>query len=569
MNDLDLSEFFHALNVVALEMNSDGRFFLLADGPDWMHNFCKDIVSKECFLDPNNLFGFLDSFVGPAKEFWAKKKIGCLQSGIWIEEDQSGKECMYEAMAVRTAHQNLLVISQEQFAFAEKRTLIQTGRELALDYGELRRLEQKLLKERNSLEERVKARTAALESTNLKLARELKMRKRIEAERALILRELQQSQKMEAIGTLAGGIAHDFNNILSAVVGFTELSLTEVEPRSPAVHKMKQVLIAAERAKNLVRQILRFSRQAKEETQPIQVKQVVEETLTLLRASLPATIEICPNLESSVCVLADFTQLHQVVMNLCTNAAQAMLASGGVLTIQLSDIEVRIDSVGIPTSLNPGAYVCLTVKDTGCGIPPDVLKRIFEPFFTTKDNDAGTGMGLSVVHGIVDSQGGCVSVDSALGKGTVFHIFLPAIKEAETLRRRKESPRVKGDERILFVDDEPFQAELAMDFLGRLGYHVVAFTSSIKAIERFKELPDKFDLVITDLTMPQMTGEILAQEIHTLRPDLPIILCSGYGDAISQEKASVMGIRDYLMKPVALGDLARAIRDVLDNDKGA
>ena len=565
MIDRELSDLFYALNFAAMEMKPDGRFFLLGKGPDWIHHFCGDNVSNECRMEPVCMFGFLDNFIETAKTFWKKKKVGCIKSGIWIEEDESGKEFMYEATAVTTINKCILIIAQDQYAFKEKKALIQKGRKLALDYHNLQKTEREIHQDKNELEERVKERTSELESANLKLARELKMRKQIEAERAMITKELQQVQKMEAIGTLAGGIAHDFNNILSAVIGFTELALSEIKPNSTVAHKMKQVLISADRAKKLVRQILEFSRQAKEDAQPVQVKKIILEALTLIRASLPTTIEIRQNLSSNACVLADSTQLHQVIMNLCTNAAQAMHESGGIITIFLHEIEVDADTADIPVNLNPGAYIRLTVEDTGCGIPCEIIERIFDPFFTTKEKDEGTGMGLAVVHGIIKSCGGYISVKSLPGKGTAFHVFLPAIEEAIDLMNEKKEKITGGNERILFIDDEPLQTEFAEDYLNKLGYHVTALTDSRKAFERFRDSPDSYDLVITDLTMPKMTGKVLAQEMHIIRPNLPIILCSGYSESIHRVKALEMGIHDYLMKPIALKDLADTIRKVLDD----
>ena len=376
--------------------------------------------------------------------------------------------------------------------------------------------------------------------------------------------QLQRAQRMEAIGTLAGGIAHDFNNILSAVIGYTEIALKDVEKDSLLQSNLREVLNAGERAKDLVKQILTFSRQAEQELKPVQIKHVAMEALKLLRASLPTTIEIHQTIESNSAVLADLTQIHQVVMNLCTNASHAMQEEGGRLEVSLADVEIDRDFAARHPGFLPGLYLQLSVKDTGHGMSPDVLNRIFDPFFTTKGKGGGTGMGLSVVHGIVKSHDGDVVVHSEPGKGTTFNIYFPAIEKEEIQEIGAVLPLPVGNERILFIDDEPTLVHIGKQILERLGYEVEARTSSLEALELFKIKSEKFDLVITDMTMPKMTGDHLAREIIKIRANIPIILCTGYSKKISEGKAEASGVRALVMKPVVAEQLATIVRQVLD-----
>jgi len=378
--------------------------------------------------------------------------------------------------------------------------------------------------------------------------------------------QLQRAQRMEAIGTLAGGIAHDFNNILSAVIGYTEIALKDVEKDSLLQSNLREVLNAGERAKDLVKQILTFSRQAEQELKPVQIKHVAMEALKLLRASLPTTIEIHQTIESNSAVLADLTQIHQVVMNLCTNASHAMQEEGGRLEVSLADVEIDRDFAARHPGFLPGLYLQLSVKDTGHGMSPDVLNRIFDPFFTTKEKGEGTGMGLSVVHGIVKSHDGDVVVHSEPGKGTTFNIYFPAIEKEEIQEIGAVLPLPIGNERILFIDDEPTLVHIGKQILERLGYEVEARTSSLEALELFKIKSEKFDLVITDMTMPKMTGDHLAREIIKIRANIPIILCTGYSKKISEGKAEASGVRALVMKPVVAEQLAKIVRKVLDED---
>jgi len=395
--------------------------------------------------------------------------------------------------------------------------------------------------------------------------RDITDRKLVETEKKRLETQLQQSQKMESIGTLAGGIAHDFNNILHSIIGYTELGLDDAEKGSPLHDNLQEVLIAAHRARDLVKQILTFSRQVDQRLKPLKIQMVIREALKLIRSSLPSTIEINQNI-SNTCglVMADATQIHQVAMNLLTNAFHTMEDQGGKLDVTLKEIDLDMDDLKDPAML-PGSYVCLTVADTGAGIDNSILDRIFEPYFSTKEKDKGTGLGLAMVHGIVKSYGGDLRVYSEPGKGSAFHVYLPVIQtRAETKETRVVSPVEGGKERILLVDDEEQIVRMSQQMLERLGYYVTARTSSIETLEAFRAAPDKFDLVITDTTMPNMTGIELARKLMEIRSDIPIIICTGFSEKISADKATAMGIRGYVMKPIVKSELAKKIREVLD-----
>jgi len=329
---------------------------------------------------------------------------------------------------------------------------------------------------------------------------------------------------------------------------------------------MDKVFKASERARDLVKQILAFSRQGGEEIKPVQIHLIVNEILKLLRPTLPTTIEIRQNITSTGTVMADPTQIHQVIMNLCTNAYHAMQEKGGVLEVSLTDVELDSDYTAKHLDTHPGPYLKLTVSDTGHGMEKKVLNRIFDPYYTTKEKTGGTGMGLAVVHGIVKSHGGVISVYSEPGKGSTFNVFLPRTESAEGVVEPEEIiPLPTGKERILFIDDEPFIVDIGKGMLEHLGYTVVTRTSPIEALEAFKAQPDKFDLVITDMTMPKMTGDELAKELMAIRPDIPIILCTGFSELINEEKAKAMGIRAFVMKPVVQREMANAVRKALDS----
>jgi PAS domain S-box-containing protein len=398
----------------------------------------------------------------------------------------------------------------------------------------------------------------------LQMATDITNQKQIETERKEYEDRFQQVQKMEAIGMLAGGIAHDFNNILSAVIGYSELALIDTA-EEPHIHSnIQQIHAAGMRAKDLVQQILTFSRQDKKELKPLQVGSQIKEALKMLRSSLPTTIEIIPEVSNHVDnVMADPTQIHQIVMNLCTNAAQAMEETGGRLTVGLSQVTLDKEDVRLHPVLTPGNYAKLSVQDTGAGIPANIVDKIFHPYFTTKEKGKGTGLGLAVVHGIVQSYGGEITVDSIPDRGTNFIIYLPTIKAALSATPANIS-LPKGRERVLMVDDEAVIVDFSRQSLERLGYAVEGFTSSIDALESFRKAPDRFDLVITDMTMPKLPGDLLAQEIFKLRPGMPIILCTGYSSRIDRQKSEALGIRAMLMKPLKLSDLASSVRQVLD-----
>ena len=381
--------------------------------------------------------------------------------------------------------------------------------------------------------------------------------------------QLRQSQKAQAIGTLAGGIAHDFNNILSPIILYAEMVLEDISGDSPLRFSIEEILGASIRAKDLVRQILTFSRQAEQERIPLIINPVIKEALRLLRASLPSTIEIRQNLDAEGnVVLADPTQIHQILMNLGTNAANAMRERGGVLEVSLVDADLHSDDTDQIVDLEPGQYIKLTVSDTGHGIEPAIMDKIFDPYFTTQEKGKGTGLGLSLVLGIVSTHGGHISAYSEPGKGTRFDVYLPlfdsyAIK-SETVSPEKLS---KGDEHILLVDDEKIVVDVVQQMLERLGYQVTVRTSSIEALEAFRASMDKFDLVITDLTMPNMTGDKLAGELMNIRPDIPIILCTGFSEMMSKEKTEALGIKGFLMKPIVKNDLTKTVREVLDKSQ--
>jgi len=376
--------------------------------------------------------------------------------------------------------------------------------------------------------------------------------------------QLRQSQKMEALGTLAGGIAHDFNNILGVILGYAEIIENGAEPGSGLERRIGEVSRAGRRARDLVNQILNFSRQGPQERHPITLTPLVKEALKLLRSSVPANVEIISRIETDRdSVLADPTQMHQILLNLCGNAAHAMREGGGILTVTLAD-GCEADPVRPPAELGrPERFVRLSVADTGPGIDPAVVGRIFDPFFTTKPQGEGTGMGLAMVHGIVRRHDGHLELDNAPGRGAAFHVFLPRISVAERPAAEAAAELVFRDGRILFVDDEKPLTDIGREMLESCGFEVVARTSSIEALEAFRHRSADFDLVITDQTMPNMTGMELAREILKIRPDLPIILCTGFSDAVSYDRLRDIGIGDFIMKPILKHDLIGSISRLL------
>jgi PAS domain S-box-containing protein len=377
--------------------------------------------------------------------------------------------------------------------------------------------------------------------------------------------KLIQAHKMEAIGTLAGGIAHDFNNILGIIVGNTELAIDDVPEWNPARHNLQEARKACLRARDVVKQILTFSRQSDQQFRPIRINPIIEDSLKLLRSSISTTIEIRHNIsfESDI-VRADATQINQVLINLCTNAAHAMRESGGILEVALKNIELDEDASALFQNLAPGKHLRLAVSDTGQGIDTEIVDRIFDPYFTTKEVGEGSGMGLAVVHGIVMKHKGDITVNSKMGKGATFHVFLPVIESEPESRTDTSSRLPKGDEHILVVDDEADMVDIIQPMLERLGYKVTAITSSVKALDVFQNEPDRFDLIITDMTMPDMTGDKLSNEIMKIRPDTPIILCTGFSEKIDEVTAKEMGINAFAMKPLMMSEIAVTIRNVLD-----
>ena len=376
--------------------------------------------------------------------------------------------------------------------------------------------------------------------------------------------QLQQAQKMEAIGTLAGGIAHDFNNILGAIMGYTEMLAWDLPDSADLHKKVQQILKASDRAKELVHQILSFSRQHDQERKPVQIHLIIKEALKLLKASLPSTIEIRQQVSARrSTVLANPTQIHQVLMNLCTNAHHAMRETGGVLTVKLYTAEISADQA-LQYDLGEGHYLVLAVADTGHGMSVTTKERIFDPYFTTKKKGEGTGLGLSVIHGIMKAHDGAIVAESEIGQGSTFTTFFPMTEDKEDKVPQPADPLPTGRERILFVDDEPVLVEIGGQMLQHLGYAVECVSDSVEALRIFQAAPGDFDLIITDMTMPHMTGDVLAREILKVKPDLPIIMATGFSELMTEEKAKRAGITDFLMKPLVVRELANVNRRVLD-----
>jgi len=403
---------------------------------------------------------------------------------------------------------------------------------------------------------------------SISFALDISQRQKAEKEAKRLQEALSQSQKMEAVGTLAGGIAHDFNNILSAMIGFSELSLARTEPDSPVHKHLQKILTAGLRARDLIRQILIFSRQDELKLRPLQVGPIVKESLKLLRPSLPSTIDISHDIQGEIDpVMADPTQVHQIIMNLCTNAAHSMETHGGRLNITLSQITLSQQDIRLHPGLAPGDYAKLSVQDTGKGIPPEIVERIFDPYFTTKEKEKGTGLGLAVVHGIVQSYGGAVYAYSRPTLGTTFNIFLPVVKSEIKAEQGVIPEPPRGNEHILLVDDEPSLLDVGQQLLEDLGYRVSTAINGEAALELFRQAPQAIDLVLTDMTMPKMTGDKLAMELLKIRPDLPIILNTGHSMRISNESALKIGIKSFIHKPMVEAELAGTVRAVLDENK--
>lgn len=392
-------------------------------------------------------------------------------------------------------------------------------------------------------------------------------RKKQELEKQRLEKELRQAHKMEAIGTLAGGIAHDFNNILSAIMGYTEIAMLRAAEDTKLREYLDKVIVACERAREMVRQILAFSRQSDFKRKPVRVSQIVKEAGKLLKASLPSTIEIHMDIDPASGIIdADAIQIHQIIMNLCTNAAHAMKEKGGRLDISLENIELTAKDLSAHEGVKPGSFLKLSISDTGTGIPPETMARMYDPYFSTKPKGQGTGLGLSIVHGLVKTHSGFITVESDCGHGTTFSVFLPRTENELVPEKAETEGLASGSESILFIDDEQSLVDVGAHMLEYLGYRVASQTSSVDALALFKSDPDKFDMIITDTTMPVMTGDQLAREILALRPDIPIIICTGHSDHLTEERAWKLGIRAFVMKPYLIQDLAKTVRKVLDGE---
>ena len=381
--------------------------------------------------------------------------------------------------------------------------------------------------------------------------------------------QIAQSQKMESIGTLAGGIAHDFNNILFPIVGYTEMLLEDMPENSPFRASLYEIYTGALRARDLVKQILTFSRQENSDLKLVKIQPVIKEALRLIRSTIPTTIEIRQDIQADCGVIkADPTQIHQIVMNLATNAYHAMEETGGELKVSLKKVEL-----GEPDLINPdmvtGVYACLIVSDTGKGLDKSLTQKIFDPFFTTKEKGKGTGMGLSVVHGIVKSMRGAIQAYSEPGKGTEFKVYFPIEKSCLEKQDTQTNGSIQNvTEQILLVDDEEDIITMEKQMLERLGYKVTSRTSSIEALEAFRISPDKFDIVITDMAMPNMSGDKLSAELLKIRPDIPVLLCTGFSETMSEKKMASLGINTgFLLKPIVMKDLSQKVREALDKNK--
>ncbi|SMC82081.1 His Kinase A (phospho-acceptor) domain-containing protein [Desulfocicer vacuolatum DSM 3385] len=422
-----------------------------------------------------------------------------------------------------------------------------------------------LRSQKQDLEKIVQERTAELLQSNRQLRKEISEHQREKEKNKALESQLRQSQKMEAIGTLAGGIAHDFNNILFPIFGYTQMLLEDAPLQGDLRHGLNQIMAGAERARDLVQQILTVSRQQEQTTRPLKPHLVIKEVLNLMHASLPSTIKICQDINTSCgMIMADPTQVHQITMNLITNAFQAMGETGGELFVTLKPIKLTDNELNIP-SMAPGEYICLTVKDSGPGMDKSMQERIFDPYFTTKKKGRGTGLGLSIVNGIVQSHGGYIELFSRPGQGAEFKIYLPTIKDPAGNCEKKKLKLQRGNEQILLVDDQESTINVEKQMLEHLGYAISAYTDPGEALKHFSEHPEAFDLVITDLTMPDMTGDKLAVELMKIQKDIRVILNTGFSESMTREKAKKLGIKALLMKPVSMETLASSLRSVLDN----
>jgi signal transduction histidine kinase/ActR/RegA family two-component response regulator len=420
----------------------------------------------------------------------------------------------------------------------------------------------------NALENRVKERTEQLTNANQNLKKEIEIRKVYEKERAELETQLFQLKKMETIGTLAGGIAHDFNNILTPILGYTDMALEELPEESTLKFDIEQINNAATRGRDLVQQILTFSREVDFDKKPVQLNLVVLEVLNLLKASFPQDVEIRHHLDPDIgTVLADATHMHQIMMNLCTNAAYAMMKTGGILEVKLDVVNLDRKLAKQIPNLKKGKYIRLIISDTGHGMDSKTKERIFEPFFTKKEVGSGSGLGLAVVHGIVNNYDGAITVDSTVGKGTTFTIYLPQYGTSPLNRNELTKTISKGNEHILFVDDEQEITYMGKKMLENLGYKVTIKSDSLSALEEFRSDPMKYSLLVTDQTMPNMFGTELAGKMKEINPNLKVIIITGYIEKLSEELIAKNGISEIIMKPIILSDFSRVVRKVLDEKK--
>ena len=400
----------------------------------------------------------------------------------------------------------------------------------------------------------------------MEIASNITQRKEAEKQRKSLEEKLRQSQKMEVIGTIAGGIAHDFNNILGIIIGNAELALDDIPDLNPAQENLKQIKTAGLRASDLVKQLLSFSRKSSEFIKNTNIHEILAETIHLIRASIPTSIEIRTDFsEKKELIKADPTQIHQVLINLCTNAAHAMEEKGGILSVILSVIELDDLTITQYPEIKPGPYVQLTISDTGCGIDSKIKDKIFDPYFTTKEVGKGTGMGLAVVAGIIKNYNGAITVYSEKGHGSTFKVLLPVAKGDASEDKTIFKALPKGDERILFVDDETALVKIGRDLLERLGYQVDTQTNPVEALDLFRSDPSRFDLIITDVTMPHLSGDQLMKEVLKINHRMPIILCSGFSNKIDGETAIKIGAHSYIEKPLDKDRLAFSVRKALDD----
>jgi PAS domain S-box-containing protein len=389
-------------------------------------------------------------------------------------------------------------------------------------------------------------------------------RKQAEVGKEKLQLQLQQSQKMEAVGTLAGGIAHDFNNILAIILGNAELASDDVPDGNPAIENLEEIRLASIRAKDMVQQLLFFSRKADEKSKPLNMVPIIKESMKMLRSAIPTSVEFRENLSDDPCnIMGDAAQLNQIVMNLITNAVHAM-SEEGLIEMTLKKVRLMEEKSCFDWILSPGDYVNLNVRDTGKGMAPETMARIFEPYYTTKEVGKGTGMGLSVIHGIIRRHNGGIRVESKLGKGTLFEVYFPLLKEKVEEEKISKGKIKKGSEKILFVDDEASIVKLNHQRLERLGYQVQSTQKPEEALRWFRADPDEFDVIITDFTMPRMTGDRLTKEILAIRPKVPVIICTGYSERMSEADAMALGACKYIEKPIENRNLAAALREVLE-----